>query len=478
MSERVLGLREAVEHAIRHGGALGAYQVEAYACRTKRVMLRVMKAIPSVSTSFTSGLAVRAATRENVGFAYTTSLRPNFIEDAVRKALENARAKGRDEHFRSLPPPIEAEGLEVEVDERIASLTKEDLLEFYGVIRDIVEGSGKRVALVGGLITGLETSFVLANSLGLSYEAHRTVFSASAYGLAKDEVPPAEGWDYIITDRLNEFSPEKMAENVLEEVCSFKRAREVELKGDFDVIFKPEAVSDIMWLFSEAIRAENVDRGATFLGKDKLGQPVANEALTILDDPRNPENPLRMPRDMEGIPTRTITIIDKGVLKAHLTDYYYALKWGVEPTGSCSRTLERAPHVDHWFLRIEGPEEPLEELIGDVGKGLLIRDVMGVHQSDFRSGRFSIPASGWLIEDGEVKRPVLRIMMSGTLPDLLRKVDAVSKERRRLLQMTKGYFPAMRARGVHIVATKSPLRHRIAMRLASLLARLGIIKVV
>ena len=478
MAERVLGLREAVEHAIRHGEALGAYQMEAYACRIRRVTLRVMKAVPSVSTSFTSGLAVRAATKENVGFAYTTSLRPRFIEDAVKKALENARAKEKDEYFRSLPPPMEAGGLEVEVDERIANLTKEDLLEYYGTMRDIVENSGKKVALVGGFITGVETSSVLANSLGLSYEVRRAVFSASAYGLAKDEVPPAEGWDYMVTDRLDEFSPERMAENVLEEVCSFKRAKEIELKGDFDVIFKPEAVSDIMWLFSEAIRAENVDRGATFLGKDKLGQLVANEVLTVLDDPRNPENPLRMPRDMEGVPTKEVAIIERGVLKAHLTDYYYAQKWGVEPTGNCLRTLESAPHVDHWFLRIKGPEEPLDELIGDVKKGFLVRDVMGVHQSDFRSGRFSIPASGWLIEDGEVRKPVLRVMMSGTLPDLLKKVDAISEEKKRILQMTKGYFPAIRARGVHLVATKSPLRHRIAMRIASLLARLGIIKVV
>jgi len=478
MAGRALGLGEAVEHALRFGEAIGAYQVEAYAYRIKQVTLRVMKTVPAVSTSFTSGLSIRAATRENVGFAYTTSLRPNLVEDAVKKALENARAKGRDEHFRSLPPPVEAKPLEAPVDESITGLAKEDLLEYYGAMRDVVEGSGKRVALVGGLMRGMDTSFILANSLGLEYERRRAIFMASAYGLALDEVPPAEGWDYLITDRLDEFSPEAMGEKVVEEVCSFKRAREVELKGDLDVIFRPEALSDMLWLLTEAVKAENVDRGATPFGRERLGEQVASESLTILDDPRSSENPARGPRDMEGVPTREVTVIERGMLEAYLTDYYHALKWGVEPTGSCLRMPDRAPFVDHWFLRLEGPEEHMEELVEEVGRGFLIRDVMGIHQSDFRSGRFSIPASGWLVEGGEIRKPVRRIMMSGSLPDLLMKADAISKERKRLFGLTRGSFPALRARGIHLVATRSPLSHRIAMRIASLLARLGIIKVV
>ncbi|RLI08159.1 hypothetical protein DRO32_02725 [Candidatus Bathyarchaeota archaeon] len=483
MASRTLGLREAVEHAIRHGEAIGAYQVEALACRARTVMLRVMKAIPSVSTSYTSGLAVRAATRENVGFAFTTSLRPEFIEDAVEKALASAKAKGRDEYFKSLPPAIETERLEVRADERIAGLGKEDLLEYYGTMRDVVEGSGKRIALVGGGMAAQDVVMVLGNSLGLSFEGRRVVFSASAFGLAKDEIPPAEGWESVVTDDLDEFSAEELAEKVVEEVCMFKRAKEVELKGDFDVIFRPEAASEMLWIFTEAMRAENVDRGATPFGRDKVGEQVASEALSIFDDPRSPENPVRMERDMEGIPTRRVALVEEGVLKEHLTDYYYAQKWGVEPTGSCTRPwprlVEAAPHVDHMFLQVRSREEKaLEDLIGEVDKGFLIKDVMGVHQSDFRSGRFSLPASGWLVENGELRRPVLRLMMSGTMPDLLKKVDAISKERKRFLAMTRGYFPALRARGVHVVATKSPLKHRIAMRIMSLLARLGLIKVV
>ncbi|OYT51584.1 hypothetical protein B6U66_03715 [Candidatus Bathyarchaeota archaeon ex4484_135] len=483
MSVRGLDLREAVEHALRHGEKIGAYQVEALACRVKEVLLRVMKAIPSVSTNYTSGLAVRVTTRNNVGFAFTTSLRLSFIEDAVEKALANAKAKGRDEYFRSLPPPMETPELEVKPDEHISAITKADLLNYYGTMKDIVEGSGKKVALVGGGMWAVDGAFVLANSLGISFEARRTIFSASAFGLARDEIPPAEGWESIVTDKLDEFSPEEMAEKVVEEVCDFKRAKEVELKGDLDLVFRPEAVSDMMWILTEAFRADNVDRGATPFGRDKIGQQVASEALSIFDDPRSPENPARASRDMEGVPTRRVALIERGVLKEHLTDYYYALKWGVQPTGSCTRPWPRlvgaAPSVDHLFLQIRGKEEaPLEELIGDVKKGFLIRDVMGVHQSDFRSGRFSLPASGWLIEDGEVRKPVLRLMISGTMPELLNKVDLVSKERKKFFGLTRGNFPALRARGVHVVAMKSPLRHRISMRIANLLARLGIIKVI
>jgi PmbA protein len=152
----------------------------------------------------------------------------------------------------------------------------------------------------------------------------------------------------------------------------------------------------------------------------------------VVDDPTDPEGPRSAPFDGEGAPSRPTPLIEEGRLLTFLFDARTARKAGRTTTGNAARGSYRSPPaVGATNLLVKPGGATLGELVRRAGDGVYVTDVAGLHSGvNPVSGTFSVGASGRLIEDGELGRPVRELTIASDLVSMLKGVTAVGSEAR------------------------------------------------
>ena len=167
----------------------------------------------------------------------------------------------------------------------------------------------------------------------------------------------------------------------------------------------------------------------------RMGQKVASELVTVVDDGTLPNRRGSLNVDDEGTPTSRTVLIEGGILRGYLQDKLNARLMGMGPTGNGRRESYAhppLPRMTNTFM-LAGEEEP-----GDIIKGVksgLYAVAFGGGQVDITSGKFVFSASeAYLIEDGQVTKPVKGATLIGNGPDALTRVTRVGRD----LQLDEG----------------------------------------
>ncbi|MGH6960217.1 MAG: metallopeptidase TldD-related protein, partial [Dongiaceae bacterium] len=162
---------------------------------------------------------------------------------------------------------------------------------------------------------------------------------------------------------------------------------------------------------------------------NRIGQKVASELCTVVDDGTLPNRRGSLTLDDEGTPSQCTTLIENGILKGYLQDKHNARLMGMRPTGNGRRESYAhlvMPRMTNTYLR-PGPHDPAE-IIGSVKKGLYAVNFAG-GQVDITSGNFVFSASeAYLIEDGKVGRPVKGATLIGNGPEALTRVTMLGND--------------------------------------------------
>jgi PmbA protein len=133
--------------------------------------------------------------------------------------------------------------------------------------------------------------------------------------------------------------------------------------------------------------------------------------------------------DDEGVPRRCNSLIEKGVLKSFIYDLKTAAQSGVESTGNASRGLFNPPEPSGTNLVIQPGKTSLKDILAGMDNGIIVEDLLGIGQGNIISGAFSNPlALAFKVEKGEIVGRVKDLSIAGNIYDLLKNVDAVSKE--------------------------------------------------
>ena len=171
------------------------------------------------------------------------------------------------------------------------------------------------------------------------------------------------------------------------------------------------------------------NRKGTSAFSGKVGERVASELCTVVDDGTLPDRRGSLSIDDEGVPTEKTTLIEKGILKGYMQDKLNARLMGVTPTGNGRRESYAhlpMPRMTNTYM-LPGPHDP-EEIVKSVKKGLYAKN-FGGGQVDITSGKFVFSASeAYLIEDGKITRPVKGATLIGNGPDVLTKVSMVGTD--------------------------------------------------
>ncbi len=192
------------------------------------------------------------------------------------------------------------------------------------------------------------------------------------------------------------------------------------------VIFDSETARSLLDEIVGAVNGDSIYRRASFLA-GKLGQKVAGENITIIDDPTIPEGFGSAPFDSEGIPTRRTVVIEKGVLQSYLLNTYTARKLGLKSTGSAARSLAGTPGVGHGNFFLEKGTKSPQQIIAGIKQGLYVTDLIGFGVN-LVTGDFSRGASGLWIENGELTYPVEEITVAGNLLDMLNNITEIGND--------------------------------------------------
>jgi PmbA protein len=195
--------------------------------------------------------------------------------------------------------------------------------------------------------------------------------------------------------------------------------------GSFPALLDARVARDVLELLAPSLLGRTHEKGKS-LFQGKVGKRVFGERVDVWDDGLLRGGADTQPLDDEGSARRRTGCVRGGVLEKLLHDRASARRAGTATTGN-GAAGERSPvEPDATNLYIgAGAGGTAREMLARMGRGLWVREVMGLHTVDEISGDFSLGCSGLWIERGEVARPFTGAAVSGNLLDLLLRIEEV-----------------------------------------------------
>ena len=345
------------------------------------------------------------------------------------EAVELARLTSPDD-TAGLPDPEELAASIPDLDlwdEAIVQLSTEDQIEMaLRAERSAQEYSDQISNFDGGGFDSSYGSMIPANSLGFAGEYRATSCSLASVPVAAEGGKMQRDYWYDIRRKLSEMnSPEEIGIRAARRTLRKLGSRSVPTQS-VPVVLESNIARDLLGDIFIAASGESIFRKASFL-VGQLGEQIATERLTIIDDGLILRGLGSRPFDAEGLPTRRTVVIRNGVLESYLLNSYTARKLGLKSTGNAGRGLSGAPGVEAGNLYIEpGPHSP-DEIIKSVSKGLLITELLGFGVN-IVTGDYSRSAGGIWIENGELTFPVQGVTIAGNLKEMLNSIEMIGND--------------------------------------------------
>lgn len=187
------------------------------------------------------------------------------------------------------------------------------------------------------------------------------------------------------------------------------------------VVFDPRVSRSLLGHLVGGISGPAVARGTSFL-KDRMGQRVFAEGVTIVDDPYVRRGLRSRPFDAEGVAVQKRTVIDGGHLATWLLDLRSARQLGLETTGNASRGTSGPPGPSPSNFYMERGARSRDAILGEIASGLYVTEMMGSGVNGV-TGDYSRGASGFWIENGRIAYPVSELTVAGNLKEMFLNLE-------------------------------------------------------
>jgi PmbA protein len=385
-----------------------------------------MREVESIKQAGSRGAGLRVVIGRRAGSAYTSDLTRDGIRQMVVSAVELAGVTSEDPHA-GLPDPDELGSIGADLQMYCGDIAGLDTATKLDCARRAEEAAlsfDSRIANSEGASFDSNLGrHVFANSLGFAGEYRSSYCSLSVVPVARqDGVMERDYWFSLARGFAALEPPEQVGRIAAERTLRRLGARKVETQKAA-VIFEPRTARSLLDHIFEAVHGVSVYRQESFLA-GKLGDKIASEKLTVIDDGTIPGLFGSSPFDDEGVPTRRTVVIDRGVLKSYLLNSYAARKLNLKTTGNASRGLSGNAGIGHGnFFAEKGVQTP-EEMIASVRNGFYVTELMGFGVN-IVTGDYSRGAAGIWIRDGELAFPVSEVTIAGNLKSMLMDLEAI-----------------------------------------------------
>lgn len=384
--------------------------------------------VDSLKRARISGLAVRVLNEGRVGFSFTAALDPQSLEHTVMTAVDTARFMPIDPDIDLAPPslmPSVGDGI---LHPSLKPAPESAKTEIAAEIERQALAEDKRVTTIRSAgYTDTIVEATLVNSRGLN--------ASGAAGFVR-------GWIELMAEENGEqemgywMEQARSVDGIDPRCVGVKGARRAvrSLGGRpvpsarLPVVVENTVAVDLLSVLSSSFVAENHFK-KTASPRIRPGEAVFSEKVSIVDDGLDARGESAFPFDGEGTPSSRTEVVADGVVTSLLFDRKHAGKFGTISTGNCRRTgFDALPVSGSTNLFIQPGEESFDRLVGSVGNGLLVTELMGLHTADPISGDFSVGAAGFAIRGGKVDHPVKGVAIAGNIIDLFKSVRTVGDD--------------------------------------------------
>ncbi len=377
-----------------------------------------MREVETLEYSRDRGVAITVYFGQRKGNASSADLSPASIDEALEAACAIARVAQPDpchglaEAELMARTPVELDlwhpwALSPEQAIELALETEQAALDFDPLI-----GNSDGATLSSGSAVS-----VYANSHGFEGTRRTSQHSLSCAVLAQDDHSMQRDYWYDTRRAPTDLQdPVEIGREAGRRAVRRHGARPIATTMA-PVLFAPEAARSLLGNLVSAASGSNLYRGASFL-RDRLGARLLPEFVTVAEHPLEPRGLTSAWYDAEGVATGDRNLIDQGVLSGYVLGSYSARKLGMQTTANAGgvRNLTLAPgSASH------------EQLIAEMGRGLIVHQLMG-HGVSIVTGDYSQGATGFWVEGGEMVHPVERITIAGNLKQMFANITAVGAD--------------------------------------------------
>ena len=365
-------------------------------------------------------LVLRVVLGKRIAVATTNTLTLSSMKKSLQNAISLAKVQHPNDEFVSLPGPRPIPEVNT-FSKGINTLTPNKKVKMIKKIFGLVKGKGLKAS---GAFSNGEVELAAVNSLGV--EAYQRYSDLFLNLIAENE--KNSGYASFVSRNVDQLDIEHLMGEAIEKVS---REEPIPIEpGEYEVILEPYAVSELLsFLGYLGFHALAVQENRSFFCNE-FGKKMVDEKVTIYDDGLDPSG-LQVPFDFEGVPKQKVTFFQRGVAKEVTYD---SLTAGREKKSSTGHGLI-APNTAGPVpinLAMEDGKSSLEEMIRSVRKGIyvtrfhytnVVEPMKAVITGMTRDGTF-------LIEEGEIKRPIKNLRFTESVLKALSQVTAISKERR------------------------------------------------
>lgn len=381
--------------------------------------------VDSYSSSSSSYYVIRGIYNGRLAAIGSDVYSNDLVEYFVNEIINNAKYIENDdpvfifkgsEKYKKINPYNKSLG-EVSIDEKLNKL--------HELEEKIKSGDPRIVEVEGVEYSESTTSETIINSHGLKLSQKNNYYFIYGAALAKEGEQAKSGGDYRLGNDYSKLDIDELAKSIVSEAVN-QLGGEACQSGVYKAVLAPSVVKALLGAYISSAVAEDVQKNSSlFVGK--LGQKVASKCVTVEDKPLSKTVFARY-FDDEGVATYNKPIIKNGVLQTYLYNLTTAAKDGVNSTGNGQGTGSKV-NTGPWYIEMKPGKKSQEELFQEVGNGVYITDVQGLHAGlNPRSGNFSLQSTGFLIKDGKKDRGLDIITVSGNLVTLFQDIVAVGND--------------------------------------------------
>jgi len=385
--------------------------------------------------SKTGGVAIKVVIDKKIGTLSVNTLEEGQIKDAIRKAVKIAEVTPPNKDFRSLPKPEKWTPIQGAFDKATATCSPDYRAARVKEVVSTAHSKSPIVKAVAGSFSTDMLAFALSNSLGVS--AWAKISLASLKVTVISQANGSEGFGSAVqhSRHMKDIQPVSIAGKAAEKSINSIKPKTL-TPGEYETVLSPLAVGTIFdYLGYIGFSATPYQDGQSFV-KYHLDEQVFDEKLSVKDDTRDQRTLIALPVDGEGVPKKTVKLVDKGVVSEQ-SICYDSLTSGREK--GKQNTGHAIPPITSGFGQarpmpinmVAAPgDATTEEMIKETRHGIFVTRFHYVNPVEptkailtglTRDGTF-------LIENGEIVGPIMNMRFTDSMLSVLKGIPMIGKE--------------------------------------------------
>lgn len=407
----------------------GIDTIEIYSQQAEKQSINVYEQkVDSFTIAQSGGMAVRGLYNEKMGNCFIEEDNDDNIDYIINTIKANASSIESDDIVKIFEGSEHYPTLETS-ENHMFETSGQDKIHFLKQIeKKLLEADPRIVQVMQTEMESQKVKTSIINSLGLDCSKEEEYCLFYAYVLASENNDNKSAVEWKLLKDIQECDIDEFVEELKNKALRKLNATQVKT-GKYKVILQNEAMCNLLGTLTSLFSGESVYKGLSKL-KDKCNEQIFDEKITIVDDPLKKDGLASTAFDDEGVASQVKTIVDHGVLKMFLHNQKSASMMNTVSTGNGFKSgYASSVGISPTNFGIQAGELSFEELCQQMGNGLIINELNGLHAGlNPISTDFSLQASGFLVEEGKIVRSINLITVAGNFLEMMKDVEALGND--------------------------------------------------